>query len=212
MANAANIFNNTILIPTSGEPEARPKSTLDTGLQAYNTLHSYSKENANDNSIKTGGFRAYLNTGGVSIPLKYCESVYMLEVKREAEEHRSGGNGNYITKVPGPLSYSPVNFTHFYCTNDAFMNWMINGIDQGGIQKADIEIKVGRETDHMVYTLRDAVPMSWNLGTFSLDLEGMSRTGEMLAYMINENQILVENLSVVYGKLEYDHETASWNS
>ncbi|MBQ6519586.1 MAG: phage tail protein [Anaerolineaceae bacterium] len=205
MANAANIFNNTILIPTSGSPEKAPEATLGTELQKYS-------KKIEETAIKTGGFRVFLNIGGTSIPMKYCESVYMLEVRREAESQRSGGNGDYIAKLPGQISYSPVTFTHFYCTNDAFMNWLINGIDQGGIQTANIEIKVGQETNHMVYTLRDAFPINWSLGTFSVDLEGAGRTGELVAYMINQDQILCENLTVAYSKMEYDHETSSWGN
>lgn len=205
MANAANIFNNTILIPTSGSPEDAPKATFGKDLQTYNKKDQ-------ETAIKTGAFRVFLNIGGKSIPMNYCQSIYMLEVRREAEPHRSGGNGDYIAKVPGPMSYSPVSFTHFYCTNDAFMSWLINGIDQGGIQTANIEIKVGQEMDHMVYTLRDAFPVSWSLGTFSIDLEGAGRTGELVAYMINKDQILCENLTVAYGKLDVSHETSSWGN
>lgn len=205
MANAANIFNNTILIPTSGSPEEPPKASFGTELQAYNKKDKHQ-------TIKTGEFRVFINIGGASIPMKYCQSIYMLEVRREAEEHRSGGNGNYSAKMPGAMTYSPVQFFHFFCTNDAFMNWMINGADQGGVQKANIEIKVGQEKDHMVYTLRDAFPINWTLGTFTLDLEGMPRTGELVAYKINEEQIMVENLTVAYSKMEYDHETSSWGN
>ncbi len=64
----------------------------------------------------------------------------------------------------------------------------------------------------MVYTLRDAFPISWSLGTFSVDLEGAGRTGELVAYMINQDQILCENLTVAYSKMEYEHETSSWGS
>lgn len=203
MANAANIFNNTILVPTSGFPEEVPDIHFGTDLQKYN------KKNA-DTAIKNNAFRVFINIGGASIPMKYCQNILMLEVRRDAEEHRSGGNASYITKVPGRMSYSPINFTHFYCTNDVFLTWLINGVNQGGIQTATIEIKVGKEKDHMVYTLRDAFPISWSLGTFTVDLEGMVQTGELLAYMITENQILCENLTVAYSKIEYIHETSSW--
>lgn len=205
MADAANIFNNTILVPTSGSPEETPKSTFGTDLQTYNKKDQKT-------AIITNEFRVFLNVGGKSIPMKYCQGIYMLEARRDVEQHRSGGNGDYIAKVPGSMAYSPVSFTHFYCTNDAFLNWLINGINQGGIQKANIEVKVGREKDHMVYTLRDAFPISWNLGTFTIDMDGAARTGELVAYMINKEQVLCENLTVAYGKMDVSHEETSWGS
>ena len=205
MANAANIFNNTILIPTSGSPEDTPKSTFGKALQTYN------QKNDNE-TIKTGEFRIFLNVKGNSIPMKYCSSIFMVEVRREAEPHRSGGNGLYIAKVPGPLSYTTIEFVHFYCSTEPFLDWLINGIDQGGVQTANFEIKVGHETDHMVYTLRDAIPVGWNLGTFSIDFGGAARTGELVAYMINESQILCENLTVAYSRMDIDHETSSWGN
>lgn len=205
MADASNILNNTILIPTSGSPEDAPKSTLGKDLQAYNKRRA-------EPAVRTGEFRVFINVGGTSIPMEYCTSIYILEVRREAEPHRSGGNGMYVAKVPGPLSYSTVEFVHFYCSNDVFLNWLINGIDQGGIQKANFEIKVGHETDHMVYTLRDAIPVGWNLGTFSIDFEGMARTRELVAYKINDAQVLCENLTVAYGKMDISHETTSWGN
>ena len=57
MANAANIFNNTILIPTSGSPEDAPKATFGKDLQTYNKKDQ-------ETAIKTGAFRVFLNIGG----------------------------------------------------------------------------------------------------------------------------------------------------
>ena len=205
MADARNIFNNTILIPTSGSPEEPPKSTFGKALQAYN-------KKKETEAIKQGEFRVFLNVGGTSIPMKYCASIYMVEVRREAEPHRSGGNGLYIAKVPGPKSYTEIEFVHFYCSTEPFLEWLINGIDQGGVQTANFEIKVGRDKDHMVYTLRDAIPIKWNLGTYDIDLEGAARTGELVAYKINESQVLCENLTIAYSRMDVSHEETSWGN
>ena len=113
-------------------------------------------------------------------------------------------------KLPGPLNYSPVMFMHFYCDNDVFMDWLINGTDHGGIQKATIDIKVGKETDHVVYSLRYAFPITWAIGTMGIDLSGLVLQREVLTYSISENQILVENLTVAYGRMDVSHETSSW--
>lgn len=201
----ADILNNTILIPTSGSPESLPDATIGADLQKYNK--------SNDKPpLTTNSFRVFLNTGGSSIPMKYCEGIQLLEVKRQADQRRTGGNGDYVVKLPGQMEYSPVVFYHFYCDNDVFMNWLINGTDHGGIQKANIEIKVGREMKHMVYTLRDAFPIRWMLGTMSIDTSGLITQRETVTYKISEDQILVENLTVAYSKMEFDIETKSWGS
>ena len=92
-----------------------------------------------------------------------------------------------------------------YCDNDLFMNWMINGVNQGGIQRADVELRLGTEDDYMVYTLRDAFPVEWHLGTFSVDLEGKFRSRETLLYTIDADQLLVENVRIAYGRIDYEH-------
>ena len=205
MASAANIFNNTILIPTSGGPAAIPNSTIVEDLQAYQKVYVPKDEDKWDNT-----FRVFFNSGDKSIPMKYCQNITLLEVTRNVESRHTGGNGNYVVKLPGPLNYSPVMFMHFYCDNDVFMDWLINGTDHGGIQKATIDIKVGKETDHVVYSLRDAFPISWAIGTMGIDLSGLVLQREVLTYSISENQILVENLTVAYGRMDVSHETSSW--
>ena len=80
---------------------------------------------------------------------------------------------------------------------------MINGAEQGGVQKADIEVKVGPDNDHMVYTLRDAFPIGWHLGTLSVNAEGLVTNKETMTYTIDADQLLVENVSIAYGRLDY---------
>ena len=210
MANAANILNNTILIPTSGDMTALPGSTIATDLQAYHKKVNASGLSKKENPYANNSFRVFFNSGDSSIPLKYCESIMLLEVTRNVDSRRSGGNGNYVVKLPGSMNYSPVMFTHFYCDNDVFMSWLINGSDHGGVQKANLEIKVGTETDHVVYTLRDAFPISWALGTMDIDVTGLVTQREVLTYTVSDDQLLVENLTVAYGKMDVSHETSSW--
>ena len=211
MADASGILNNTILIPTSGSLSSLPNSTIGNDLQAYNKLYSMGIGSGKQ-PVPNGSFRVFFNAGGSSVPMKYCEGLMLLEITRNVEARHTGGNGNYVVKMPGSMNYSPVMFNHFYCDNDVFMDWLINGADHGGIQKANIEIKIGQEMDHMVYTLRDAFPISWALGTMDIDLTGLVLQREVLKYTISEDQILVENLTVAYGKMELSHETSSWGS
>lgn len=203
MANAANILNNTILIPTSGGPAAIPNATIAKDLQAYQK--EYDPKDNKDNT-----FRVFFNSGDQSIPMKYCQNITLMEVTRDVESRHTGGNGNYVVKLPGSLNYSPIIFMHFYCDNDVFMDWLINGTDHGGIQKATIEIKVGKETDHVVYSLRDAFPISWAIGTMDIDLTGLVLQRDVLTYSFSENAILLENMTVAYGKMDVSHETSSW--
>ena len=116
---------------------------------------------------------------------------------------RSGGNADYVVKLPGALQYESVILVNLYTDNEIFLDWMLNGTDQGGIKKIDIEIRIGTDSNYVVYTLRDAFPVEWNFGTMSVNPSGLVLGRETLTYSIKAGEILVENLTLDYGKLEY---------
>ena len=126
---------------------------------------------------------------------------------RTTESRTSGGRGDYQIKLPGNLGFKPIKFIHLVTDNEAFLDWMINGASYGGIQKADIEIRVGEEKDYMCYTLRDAFPIRWNFGTMSINVSGLITNVTTLKYSIREGDIMVEHLDVAYGKMEFKHVT-----
>ena len=67
-------------------------------------------------------------------------------------------------------------------------------------------VYVGPDKDHMVYTLRDAFPVEWHLGTLSINTEGLVTNKETVTYVIDADQLLVENVRIVYGRLDHKHE------
>ena len=196
------LTNNTILMPYHDslvDSNPLPEVPIAKKIQEFNNNFEGSQY------AESKQFQLYIASGGKSVPVGLCGAVEGLIVTRQVEEIRSGGNGQYLVKLPGPLSFGNVMIRHMYCDNDLFMNWMINGVNQGGIQRADVELRLGTEDDYMVYTLRDAFPVEWHLGTFSVDLEGKFRSRETLLYTIDADQLLVENVRIAYGRIDYEH-------
>ena len=196
------LTNNTILMPYHDSlvnGNQLPETEIGKKVQGFNTNFQGTQR------VESRQFQLFISSGEKSIPAGYCEAIEGLIITRQVEEKRSGGNGGYIIKLPGSLMFGVVMIRHMYCDNDLFMNWMINGSSHGGVQKANIEIHVGPEKDYMVYTLRDAFPVEWHLGTFNIDLEGQFRSRETLLYTINSDQLLVENVRIAYGKMDYRH-------
>ncbi len=196
-------LTNTILIPSL--------DSLVSGHQLANTnvgknVRTFNNKFEDEERVESRQFQVFINSGSKSVLAGLCEDVKNLSVKRNTDTKISGGNGSYIVKLPGAISYHAVTFTHFYCDNDVFMNWLINGSGWGGVQKADIEIRVGAQGKNMVYTLRDAFPTAWHLGTMSINPEGLVTNTETVSYTLSEDQIMVENVTIAYSRLDYKHE------
>ena len=196
------LTNNTILMPYHDslvDSNPLPETPIGKKIQEFNnTFESGQRAEARQ-------FRLFIASGEKSVPAGLCGAVEGLIVQRQVEEKRSGGNSNYLVKLPGALSFGAVMIRHMYCDNDLFMNWLINGANHGGVQRADIELRVGPDDDYMAYTLRDAFPIEWHLGTFSVDLEGQFRSRETVLYTIDADQLLIENVRIAYGKMDYKH-------
>ncbi|MBQ6510321.1 MAG: phage tail protein [Flexilinea sp.] len=194
------LTNNTILMPTMDSlVSSNPLPDTPVGKK----VQEYNKGFEEKRKVEAKQFELFIVSGEKSVLAGFCEQVEGLSVKRNVDEKRSGGNGEYLVKLPGALSFGVVKLSHLYCENDLFLNWMINGAEQGGVQKADIEVKVGPDNDHMVYTLRDAFPIGWHLGTLSVNAEGLVTNKETMTYTIDADQLLVENVSIAYGRLDY---------
>ena len=196
------LTNQTILVPYHDslvDSNQLPETQIGKKVQEFNnTFESNERAEARQ-------FRLFIASGGKSVPVGYCGAVEGLIVSRQVEEQRSGGNNAYTVKLPGALSFGVVMIRHMYCENDLFMDWMINGANRGGIQRADIELRVGSDDNGMVYTLRDAFPTEWHLGTFSADFEGQFRSRETILYTIDADQLLVENVKIAYGMMDHKH-------
>ncbi len=196
------LINNTILIPYHDslvDSNQLPEVQIGNKVQQFNTTFN------SDQPTEARQFMLYIDSGEKSVPVGLCGAVEGLIVSRQVDEQRSGGNNAYTVKLPGALSFGAVMIRHMYCDNDLFMNWMINGANRGGVQRADLELRTGSDKDYMVYTMRDAFPIEWHLGTFSADFEGQFRSRETILYTMDADQLLIENVRIAYGRLDYKH-------
>lgn len=141
-------------------------------------------------------FQVFLIYNNTFCLMDKCQSVTGLKIQRTVESKNIGGDGSYVVKLPGALSYQPVSFVHLTCPKEPFLFWLFNGTGQGGIQKADIVVRIGNiftSSSYLDLFLRDAFPISWNIG----DIEYKDQaTGESTYFK-------VDNLTVAYGKLEF---------
>ncbi len=197
-------LTNTVLVPSSdslvsGHP--LPSTTIVKDVEKFATNFNQSL------AVFANQFKVYLKSGDKTVYAAYCESIPEIVITRNVETKSSGGRADYQIKLPGAMQYKPVTMVHLVTDNEVFLNWLINGAAQGGIQKADIEIRVGDEKDYMCYTLRDAFPVRWNFGTMAINVSGLVTNHATLTYSIKDGDILVENLDIAYGKIEYKRVT-----
>lgn len=192
-------LTNTILVPTDSLPESNPLSETTVAAE----LEKFNNKSSKTNAILGNEFKVYIRSGDKSVQAAYCESIDRLEVRRAYESIRSGGNAGYTVNLPGAMSNGYIRMTHLVTDNEAFLNWIINGASFGGVQTADIELRVGEENDYMLYIFRDAFPIKWNFGTLRINMNGMAVNEEILTYTMQNGDILVEHMDIVYGKLEY---------
>lgn len=203
---ASTVLNNTILIPASdGIPQSHPLTETTVVKDSAKFSSNYEKRGA----IQANIFKIRLNQGGKSTDIGFCEAIDGLTVKRKVEKKRVGGNAEYLVKLPGPLEYSEISFTNIMTDNGLFLEWVVNGANFGGVQRADIEILVGTDDDCVVYTLRDAFPVSWTLGTMKVDPQGLvlPNTGP-ISFPFKNNEIPMSTLKIVYSKLDVDVNTS----
>lgn len=188
MANAVNILNNTLLLPSS-DSLVSSHQLADTNIAEKVGSFQKGKDQplAKDFSIV---LKTTDDSGSDSkrTSVTRCQRVSGLSVKRNVDTMYSGGEHVYAVKLPGNLSYGKVTFSHLYTNSKLFLDWMINGVSQGGAMRADIEITIAKVT----YTLHDAFPIEWKLGNVS------NRT-----WYLSNDQIPIEEMTVVYGKLDY---------
>lgn len=209
MANASNILNNTILIPyhdglTDGKGHQLPDTTVVGDVKAYNTKNSETAgalKDVDKQPVRANQFSVWVRDGSQTVSVGYCQSVSGLKVTREVEAKRSGGNQDYLVNLPGRLKYNVVTFAHMFTNSQLFLDWLTNSADLGGVSRMDIEIWVGTGTS-VVYTLRDAFPVEWDLGSMSINVEGLITREKTLSYSISDGQIPVENLKVIYSRLD----------
>ena len=157
MANAANILNNTILVPYHD-------SLVDSHqIPAYNPAEKLSQLQQSDPS-QGKHLAAYIKVNdGNSVRMIAVQEISGFGMERENEQ-RPGSSHDYVINLPGQVKYTDVKITHVFTRDKFFLDWLHNGVSQGGASRADIEIHILPLSEkELVFTLYDAFPTSWTL-------------------------------------------------
>ena len=198
--SAANIFNNTILIPSHDGLTGSGHDIDDTLIK--NNRTNLEKIIKSENLVTEDKFSVKITSNNVSAEGTYCQEIRGLSVRRDAQKMRSGGEAFYEVALPGPLSYGEVQLFNVFSNSTAFLNWLFNGARQGGAMLADLTITVGdEENGYIIYTLRDAFPIKWELG--NLMVITPDEVTRILATAIMAGDFPLEQVTVVYSKMEY---------
>lgn len=182
MANAANIFNNTILIPYHD-------SLVDSHqLTAYNIAEKLTEiQNVVPN--KETHVSSFIKMkDGNSVRLIAVQEISGFGMERENEQ-QPGNSHDYVINLPGQVKYSDIKISHIFTRETFFLDWLTNGITQGGVSKADMEIHIYPLTQkELIFTLYDAFPVGWTLG--KLDIA-------------NADTLLVEEVDLTYSQVTF---------
>ena len=200
MASAANVLNNTILVPyhdslTNSSHDLKA-STIPKDLETYATGLKDSIP-----ALRNTEFSISLISNGKTTEVGKCVGIFGLSMSRGLEKKRTGGEALYETKLPGRISYNDVTLNHVYTNSSVFLDWLINGSAQGGAMFADVQITVGDDNGTVVYTLRDAFPVAWELGNISV--VSVDEVTKIRQRNISEDAIPLEAITIAYGRLDY---------
>ena len=198
--SAANIFNNTILIPShdglTGSGHDIDDSLIKNNRTNLENLIDFKKVITEDKFFVT------ITSNNVSAEGTYCQEIRGLSVRRDAQKMRSGGEALYEVVLPGMVAYEEVQLFNVYSNSTAFLNWLFNGARQGGAMLADLSISVGdEENGYIIYTLRDAFPVKWELGNLAVITP--DEVTRILGTAVMAGEFPLEQLTIVYSKMEY---------
>ena len=198
--SAANIFNNTILIPShdglTGSGHDIDDSLIRNNRTNLENLIDFKKVITEDKFFVT------ITSNNVSAEGTYCQEIRGLSVRRDAQKMRSGGEALYEVVLPGMVAYEEVQLFNVYSNSTAFLNWLFNGARQGGAMLADLSISVGdEENGYIIYTLRDAFPVKWELGNLAVITP--DEVTRILGTAVMAGEFPLEQLTIVYSKMEY---------
>lgn len=165
--------NNTILIPYHD-------SLVDSNpLPPYDASKKLEAVNAERPTTDHFEYAAYIKIKeGDSVRMIAVQNVTGFGMERENNQ-MPNSTGNYLINLPGPVKYSDITFTHVYTNDSFFLDWLENGVTKGGSARVDMEmhfwLPIGkslalgsREKKHIVFTLFDAFPVSWEIGSLNI--------------------------------------------
>ncbi len=182
MPSIKDILTTNILMPsTDGLPAANPLEPYDISnkLEAVNQLTVNRTNFTYDIFLKL--------TDNQSEKFIRVQEVSGFGMERE-NEPRPSSNYDYVTNLPGPVSYNDIRMKHLFTNDRFFLNWLNDGVTSGGASRLDMELHFKLPTDKtIVFTLYDAFPIAWSIGP--LNVQG-------------EDQ-LIELVTITYSGLAY---------
>ena len=186
------LTNNTILIPASDSlVDSNPLPPFDAAkkLEAINTDEIISDHFE---------YGAYIKLNdGASVKMIAVQDVSDFGMTRENNQ-MPNTTGDYIINFPGPVKYSDVILVHVYSNDSFFLDWLENGVTQGGSARVDMEMHfwlpcgrlqnaAGIKKKHFVFTLYDAFPVKWEMR--EMDMSG--------------GKVLTERVTVTFSSMDY---------
>lgn len=186
------LTNNTILIPYHD-------SLVDSNqLQPFDAAKKLESVNQEHFTTDHFDYAAYIKIkDGESVKLIAVQDVTGFGMERENTQMPNTA-GNYTINLPGPVKYTDIKISHLYTNDSFFLDWVENGVTQGGSARVDMEmhfwLPVGKslgfgsqEKKHYVFTLYDAFPVSWEIGELSI-------TG---------GKVMTESVTVTFSMMNY---------
>ena len=128
--SAANIFNNTILIPSHD-------GLTGSGHDVDETLIKNNRQIV-EKRLETGAvltedkFSVTISSDNVSANGTYCQEIRGLSITREPQKMRSGGEALYEVVLPGMISYSEVTLFNVYSFFELAVQWGQAGWSDAG--------------------------------------------------------------------------------
>ena len=186
MSSATDYINNTILIPNKDglvSSSPLPENSVAADLAKVKE----SKWNIND--IEDTWIKV---NGGASKKITGIQRISEFGMSRENQQQRMG---DYVINLPGRIEYDDVTISHLFTRDDFFLDWITNGINKGGVSRADIEIHIdvkNEDNQEMVFTLCDAFPVKWDL------MKKLTVT-----HTESDEDVLCEDVTLAYSKITF---------
>lgn len=186
------LINNTVLIPYH---DSLVDSNQLPSFDAAKKLEAINNEEIHEDHFEYG---AYIKLkDGASVKMIAVQDVNDFGMTRENNQ-TPNTTGTYLINLPGPVKYSDVIFAHVYTNDSFFLDWVENGVSQGGSARIDMEMHfwlpcgkkqadMTHKKKHVIFTLYDAFPIKW-------EIREMSLAG---------GKVLTERVTVTFSTLDY---------
>ena len=137
--NKADFYNNTIantlLMPTTDS------LVSDYDLEAFDTAGKINSDAKKSENVALRYKLCIPIPNDEVVEFSLVQSISGMGMSRENDPHLAPFQ-NQTTNLPGPASYDDISISLTYTKNSFFLTWLTNGVQEGWVQRADIEIHV----------------------------------------------------------------------